>query len=185
MVKEKDILDSLDEEWRTNWDKKIKLNIGCGLDIKEGWENYDMYPADKRVKYINLLELPLSLPDNHADFVLLSHVLEHMVHRKEFMHEISRILKPDGLSMIILPGYHFSMDHHSCFHGKGYLGTVCHGLSKNDAVGHAAPRPFVLVKFKADYESLIGFLRNIVQWIKILSKRQVHFVIKNNKQEQK
>ena len=78
----------------------IKLNLGCGKDIKQGWENFDMFPVNDSVKYIDLTKLPLPFPNSYADEILLSHILEHLVYRTEFMIEISRILKPGGKFLI-------------------------------------------------------------------------------------
>lgn len=93
-----------------------KLNLGCGKDVLKGWENYDKYPVNEHVKYINLNEFPLPFPDNFADEIKLSHVVEHIVYRKEFMMEISRILKPNGKVFVVLPCFNPSLDHKSILH---------------------------------------------------------------------
>ena len=158
-----------------------KINLGCGKDIKNGWENYDMFPMDERVKYVNLGNLPLPFDDNYADEILLSHVLEHIQDRKMFMLEISRILKPDGICRIVLPSYSFSMDHKSYIHTKDYLATVCRGLVENDEMGHFCPRPFKVIEFKRNNIGFKGTIRNIVQWIKILGSSNIHYKIINEK----
>lgn len=83
---------------------KIKLNLGCGSNIKKGWFNYDKYPVSDEVKYIDLNELPLPFPDNYADEILASHILEHLhVPMYDMMLELHRILKPNGILTVKLP----------------------------------------------------------------------------------
>ena len=74
--------------------KTRQLNLGCGETILDGYENYDLYPCDGRVRKLDLNKLPLSFEDNSVDFILLSHVFEHLdVNHYDFMKEIHRILK--------------------------------------------------------------------------------------------
>jgi len=74
----------------------VKLNLGCGNHILEGWDNYDIHPS-KNVKELDLNKLPYPFPDNHADEILASHVLEHLyLPIYDAMIELHRILKPGG-----------------------------------------------------------------------------------------
>ncbi len=56
----------------------MKLNLGCGEEVLDGWENYDLYSEDKRVKKLDLTKLPLPFEDNSVDAIRLFHVLEHL-----------------------------------------------------------------------------------------------------------
>jgi SAM-dependent methyltransferase len=67
------------------------------------WLNLDMH-ANPGVHIVhNLEDLPLPLPDNSVDFILASHVLEHLRNWKELMPELHRILKPRGCLHIKVP----------------------------------------------------------------------------------
>jgi len=82
----------------------MKLNLGCGSHVLEGWENYDLYPEDNRVKHLDMNTLPYPFPDNYADEILVSHVLEHLyIPIYEVILELYRILKPEGLLTVALP----------------------------------------------------------------------------------
>jgi len=94
---------------------KIYLNLGCGPhktvstpEIK--WINID---KDERVNpdlVLDLEKAQLPYPDNTIDFVWASHILEHIIERKNFtrlMEEIWRVCKP-GTQMDIHSPYGLS-----------------------------------------------------------------------------
>jgi len=83
----------------------IKLNLGCGKDIKKSWINLDIkkYPGVDIIHDLNTYPYPFS--DNYADFILMKHVLEHLDNIVKVMEEIYRILKPNGKVEIIVPYY--------------------------------------------------------------------------------
>jgi len=80
---------------------KIKLNIGCGFDYREGWINIDFDKDLKADKYMNLNVFPYPFKDGYADFILLKRVLSQLNNIRAIMPEISRILKPGGRLVIV------------------------------------------------------------------------------------
>ena len=80
----------------------IKLNIGAGGDIKDGWRNMDIMfaPPD----YIDITK-PLPFEDNSVDFIYTSHTVEHTTtpDAVRFFAESHRILKPDGVLRVAVP----------------------------------------------------------------------------------
>jgi len=87
----------------------LKLNLGCGRDIKEGWLNLDLFSDDTSVIYADIRVL--KLPDNSADFILASDVLEHFSHREtqDIIQEWARVLKPGGQIEIRCPNLRLQM----------------------------------------------------------------------------
>ena len=75
-----------------------KLNFGCGKDIKEGWDNKDYKDFDFNV-------YPYPIKDNTYDYILASHVLEHIDDWKKAVNELCRIMKPDGTLKVSVPFY--------------------------------------------------------------------------------
>lgn len=74
----------------------IKLNLGCALDIKEGYINIDLFdhPNVKKADVKNLS----FISDCSVDEVYAKDVLEHMSYEdgKVAIKEWSRVLKPNG-----------------------------------------------------------------------------------------
>lgn len=81
----------------------IRLNLGCGSDIREGYINVDKFPANESVVQAEFPILPFN--DNVADEALLSHVLEHFGYAdgQTLCREIQRVLKPGGVALIEVP----------------------------------------------------------------------------------
>lgn len=102
-----------------------KINLGCGNDIKEGWENYDYEERTDGVKNLDISKLPLPFPDNYADEILLKHVFEHLSCNKfQLMQELSRILKPDGKLTITVPILHKCVEHETTMFTPDYFNGI-------------------------------------------------------------
>ena len=56
--------------------------------------------------FVDLNELPLPFDDSSADTLLLSDVLEHVMHPWELMEEVTRILRPGGVLLLNVPFYY-------------------------------------------------------------------------------
>jgi predicted SAM-dependent methyltransferase len=74
----------------------IKLNLGCGTDIREGWINIDSYERSNGT--VNMDITKLTYENNYADEICARDVLEHVTHRKtmDVLREWYRVLKPGG-----------------------------------------------------------------------------------------
>jgi len=94
------------------------LDVGCGkgeflnISKKKGWEAYGLEPSVNLAKFglekygLNVVSTPLKdagYPDRFFDVVVLNMVLEHVDDPKEFLSEIKRVLKKDGLLFIEVP----------------------------------------------------------------------------------
>jgi len=84
----------------------MKLNLGCGTDIRSGYVNCDTLALDGVDKVFDLNHLPYPFDDNSADEVCMKHVLEHLnTDLPKIMEELHRILKPGGRLLIKVPYY--------------------------------------------------------------------------------
>jgi predicted SAM-dependent methyltransferase len=80
----------------------MKLNIGCGKDIKEGYVNLDVVDyGGNQIHDLN--KFPYPYEDNSFDEVFASHILEHLDNFHDYITEIYRILKPGGLLIVYAP----------------------------------------------------------------------------------
>ncbi len=80
-----------------------RLNIACGEDVKEGWDNLDKHDRYKANVIWNLNKLPLPFEDKSYDYILCSYFLEHLNDCLPLMNELIRLLKKDGQLEIIVP----------------------------------------------------------------------------------
>ncbi len=92
----------------------LKLNLGCGKDLRQGYVNVDIIGGDVQV---DLWKFPWPWPDNGADEILMNQVLEHLPDTYGTMAEVKRILKPGGTFKGAVP-YCFS--HTSFIHPQHY-----------------------------------------------------------------
>ena len=61
----------------------------------------DLFPSDPSVRKIDMLDIPFA--DNTFDFVIASHVLEHVSDDQKALSEVRRVLKPKGVAVLQTP----------------------------------------------------------------------------------
>jgi len=82
-----------------------KLNLGCGNDIKEGWDNIDIQKGQNVIKSFDFNKFPYPIKDNTYDYIYTSCVLEHLNDAEKVISELWRISKPKGIIHIVVPHY--------------------------------------------------------------------------------
>lgn len=106
----------------------------------------DYYSGDiirgRALHQINIMDIPYK--DNIFDYVIMNHVLEHLIDMKSAMSEVKRVMKPDGKLILSFPictdqdtielpyittgeerlEYYGQEDHVRLF-GKDYLQIIC------------------------------------------------------------
>ncbi len=81
----------------------MKLNVGCGKDIREGWTNLDIIPGPGVNTVCDVDTERLPFLNSQVDESLVSHLLEHLHNPLFFMGELWRVTKPDGTCLIRVP----------------------------------------------------------------------------------
>ncbi|TGK17275.1 methyltransferase domain-containing protein [Leptospira fluminis] len=83
----------------------MKLNLGAGSDVIEGWVNHDIaeLPGISVVHDLNIRPWPWK--DGSVDEIKAYDVLEHLDHFLVSMEEIWRILSPKGRLSLSVPYY--------------------------------------------------------------------------------
>ena len=81
---------------------KMKLNLGCGKDIKQGYINIDKVLLNG-VNIVCDIEEGLPFKDSVFDKILCDDVLEHLDNIMDVMVDIHRILKKEGIVNIEVP----------------------------------------------------------------------------------
>lgn len=76
---------------------KLKLNLGCSNDIKNGYLNIDLYHKDSRVKIADVKNLDF-LENGSADEIIAHDVLEHLPFNESaaIIKEWCRVLSVNG-----------------------------------------------------------------------------------------
>lgn len=91
----------------------IKLHLGCGYDVREGWVNIDMVKSSgaklggNRVFIAYDLRRNIPLKDQSCVYIYSSHFWEHLDYMTGFkmMQESHRVLAEGGTFRIVLPDF--------------------------------------------------------------------------------
>ena len=87
-----------------NGDNAKKLNLGCGMDIKQGWVNLDSIGVPGVDVVHDIEKLPLPFGAEVFDEILAQDVLEH-VDYIPVLKDLHRILKKGGVLRIRTPHF--------------------------------------------------------------------------------
>lgn len=80
----------------------MRLNLGCGEDIRDGWVNVDLFDGDGVLCYdLNRDVWPWA--EGSASEVLARHIFEHVDSAPGFMEACWRVLAPGGRLEIETP----------------------------------------------------------------------------------
>lgn len=90
----------------------IKLHLGCGRNILDGWTNTDINIAKFRGSDKLDVTETFSYDDNSIDYIFSEHLIEHLTYQegKFMLEECFRILKVDGKIRISTPDLKFLVD---------------------------------------------------------------------------
>lgn len=92
----------------------MKLNLGCGSDIKEGFVNIDHRRGPGVDLVCDMHRLPFSRES--VEHVFSSHSLEHCMNWEDVIIEIHRVLKPGGTFELHVPyGFQPRAGHRASF----------------------------------------------------------------------
>jgi len=98
-----------------------KLNLGAGLDIRDGFDNQDYKKFDGINLVFNLESQNWPIKNNTYDFILCNHIVEHIDNIWQFFNELHRISKPGAIIKIEVPHYSTSFAFTQIDH-KHYFG---------------------------------------------------------------
>lgn len=101
----------------------MRLNIGCGKDIREGWLDCD-FVAEPEVDRVFDASKQFPFQDESIDEILMSHVLEHIFNWLDTLLECHRVLRKGGRIEIRVPygvGWHNADPHHVRFFWPGTM----------------------------------------------------------------
>jgi SAM-dependent methyltransferase len=83
----------------------MKLNLGCGTDIRKGYVNVDVVPLKGVDRVVDLNAAPWPFKTGSVDEIFTHHVIDHLDDPTAFLRECHRILKKGGKAIIIVPHF--------------------------------------------------------------------------------
>lgn len=132
--------------------KPLWLNLGCGKDIRDNFINIDLFGDNPNIVHMDIRKL--DLPDNSADLILASDILEHFSHREvdDVLKEWARVLKAGGDIIIRCPSLRLQM--------KAYMNKVWNADLASYMIfgGQTNPGDFHCIGF--DPDSIKAHLEN-------------------------
>ena len=90
--------------------KKKKLNLGCGDDIRKGWDNVDVREMNGEIQVLDLNKFPYPYESNTYDELILMSVIEHLKEPIKVLLEVVRICKNKAKVTILVP-HAYSYEH--------------------------------------------------------------------------
>lgn len=83
----------------------MRLNLGCGNDVRDGYTNVDLRETHPSVMVCDLSRLPWPFADGSAEEILMLDFLEHFPYAqtKQILLECYRVLTPEGTVVIQVP----------------------------------------------------------------------------------
>ena len=107
----------------------LKLNLGCGLDIRKDFENFDIKKFGNNT--VGDINKGLPYENNSFEYIFASHFFEHIEDRFIVFKECLRVLKVNGCLEFVLPHYTnplaFDLTHYHYFSWSAFY----HAFSKN------------------------------------------------------
>lgn len=113
----------------------VKLDIGCGTRKREGFVWVDVLPLPG-VDGVCDLEQPRPFPDDSADEIYCSHVLEHIRNLPQLMKEFWRIAKNGARIEIIVPYFRSERAFRDPTHVRYFTYLTFDYFSNTDSLPH-------------------------------------------------
>ena len=106
-----------DEKIINNYMKKydsLKLHIGCGDHILDGWLNSDLDPVSKKIFHLNAT-WSFPFKKDFFNYIFSEHMIEHITYSQgqHMLSECFRVLKPGGKIRLTTPDFDFLVNLYS------------------------------------------------------------------------
>lgn len=92
----------------------LKLHLGCGEKVLDGFLNCDMHPFNEKVKKCDIKKLDF-IKNETVDLIYACHVLEHVKRHEVIgvLKEWNRVLKKGGELYVAVPDFNAIVEHYN------------------------------------------------------------------------
>jgi len=98
----------------------MKINLGAGSDIRDGYINHDITML-KGIDVVHDLNIfPWPWEDDSVDEIVARDIVEHLDDFMRVMEELYRVLKPGGVMRIKVPYWNSVSRHADPTHKRGF-----------------------------------------------------------------
>lgn len=141
----------------------MKLNLGSGRDIKEGFINVDLHEPKAEIHH-DLDDYPWPFEDNSIDYVYIKDVLEHTHKPELIIREMIRIMKPGSEAFIQVPHYshkasYMNLGHTHHFHEQAL--NICVSEGNSDS---SMPIGFKIIETKVKRNRFRIWKKQSIRW---------------------
>jgi ubiquinone/menaquinone biosynthesis C-methylase UbiE len=109
----------------------MKLNLGCGRDIRKDYLNVDYFKSGGVNKVVNLNKFPYPFKDNLFEEIIMYDILEHLNDPVKVLEEIYRISKNKAIIKIRVPHFSSANTWGDLTHKRGFSSTFLDYYLKN------------------------------------------------------
>ncbi|MDD2889220.1 MAG: methyltransferase domain-containing protein [bacterium] len=152
----------------------IKLNLGCGKDIRKDYLNADkaLLPG---VNVVCNIENGLPFKSNVFDTILCKHVLEHLNDFMSAMDDLHRILKNNGVLDVVVPYCSSVNAYADPTHKRFFAYKTMDCFEKDSACDFYTETEFKIIRRKLHFsgDPRLDFLNNILN--PIINKAPVFY----------
>jgi SAM-dependent methyltransferase len=134
--------------------KEIKLNLGAGTDIRDGYINHDIVQLDGIDVVHNLNKYPWPWEDNSIDEIIAIDLVEHLDEFLPAMEELHRVLKHSGRLNLKVPYWNSVFRHIDPTHKRGFHEVTFHFFDPSKEICQLR-RYYTHARFSIDKEVFI------------------------------
>ena len=151
----------------------MKLNLGCGKDVREGYMNIDSQKFKGIDKVLNLNQYPLPFKHDSINEIICQDVVEHLGDIPRFMLELHRICKKDAIIHIRVPHFTSRNTWGDLEHKRGFNWD---SFSINEYI----IKNFKIERRKITFSKIKSFMRPIANRFPILFENYMRFFSATN-----
>jgi SAM-dependent methyltransferase len=150
----------------------IKLNIGCGDNVYDGYINMDKVCLDNVDLVWDLEHTPLPFKDNSVQEIRAEHIMEHVSNFMQLIEELYRICKPDAHIHILAPYYKYEGAFRDPTHKSFFTEHSFAYFQEGVKFSHYSPARFKL----ENVEKRVRYLSDVKSWQKKVIKKIPNFL---------